>query len=90
VAEQLPRLSKIASLSEISRIVQAAAPGVPLQATFRPPPEVSVRPGVVYFSLATQDGYWKNAMRDRAVALFLPQPFDPSRTKIELLGVPGR
>jgi len=90
VAEQLPKLSKIASVSEISRIVQAAAPGVPLQPTFRPPPEVSVRPGVVYFSLATQDGYWKNAMRDRAVALFLPQPFDPSRTKIELLGVPGR
>jgi len=89
VAEQLPRLSKIASVNEISRIVQAAAPGVPLQATFRPPPEVPVRPGVVYFSLATQDGYWKNAMRDRAVALFLPQPFDPSRTKIELLGVPG-
>jgi len=90
VADQLPKLSKIASVNEISRIVQAAAPGVPLQATFRPPPEVSVRPGVVYFSLATQDGYWKNAMRDRAVALFLPQPFDPSRTQIELLGVPGR
>jgi type VI secretion system protein ImpJ len=88
VADGIPRLSKIASINEISRIVAAAAPGVPLQQTFRPPPEVPVRPGVVYFSLATQDGYWKNAMRDHAVALFLPQPFDPSRTKIELLAVP--
>jgi type VI secretion system protein ImpJ len=89
VIDQLPRLSKIASFSEIHRIVQAAAPGVPLQPTFRPPPEVPVRPGVVYFSLTTTDNYWKNAVRDRAVALYLPQPFDPSRTKVELLAVPG-
>ena len=89
VADQLPRLSKIASTGEIHRIVQAASSGVPLTVTFRPPPEVPVRPGVVYFSLATQDPYWKNALRDRAVALYLPAPFDSSRTQIELLGVPG-
>lgn len=89
VAEQLPRLSKIASLNEIHRIVQAAASGVPLLPTFRPPPEVPVKPGVVYFSLGTDDGYWKNAVRDRTVALFLPQPFDTIQTQIELLGVPG-
>jgi type VI secretion system protein ImpJ len=89
VAEQVPRLAKIASITEIQRIVQAAAPGVPLQPTFRPPPEISARPGVVYFTLAAQDPYWKNALRDRAVAIYLPQPFDPSRTKVELLGIPG-
>ena len=89
VAEQVPRLAKIASITDIQRIVQAAAPGVPLQATFRPPPEISARPGVVYFSLSIQDTYWKNALRDRAVAIYLPQPFDPGRTKIELLGIPG-
>ena len=88
VAEQLPRLSKIASVAEIQGLVQAAAPGVPLQVTFRPPPEVPVRPGVVYFSLGTQDLCWKNALRDRSVAIYLPQPFDPARTQIELLAVP--
>jgi type VI secretion system protein ImpJ len=90
VIEQLPRLSKIASSTEIARIVQAAAPGVPLQVNNRPPPEVSVRAGTVYFSLTMDDPYWKNALRDRAVAIYLPQPFDPSRTKIELLAIPGR
>jgi type VI secretion system protein ImpJ len=90
VTDQLPRLSKIASTTEIARIVQAAAPGVPLQINHRPPNEVAVRPGVVYFNLATDDPYWKNALRDRAVAIYLPQPFDPSRTKIELLAIPGR
>ena len=90
VGDQLPRLSKIASTNEIARIVQAAAPGVPLQVTHRVPNEVPVRPGVVYFTLATDDPYWKNALRDRSVAIYLPQPFDPSRTKIELLAIPGR
>jgi type VI secretion system protein ImpJ len=63
---------------------------VPLQINHRPPNEVAVRPGVVYFNLATEDPYWKNALRDRSVAIYLPQPFDPSRTKIELLAIPGR
>lgn len=89
VTDQLPRLSKIASTGEIARIVQAAAPGVPLQVTHRLPNEVAVRPGIVYFTLATDDPYWKNALRDRSVAIYLPQPFDASRTKIELLAVPG-
>jgi type VI secretion system protein ImpJ len=90
VSEQLPRLSKIASTTEIARIVQAAAPGVPLQVNTRPPPEVAVRAGIIYFNLAMDDPYWKNAVRDKAVAIYLPQPFDPSRTKIELLAIPGR
>ncbi len=89
VIEQLPRLSKIASSTEIARIVQAAAPGVPLQVNNRPPPEVAVRAGIVYFNLTMDDPYWKNALRDRSVAIYLPQPFDPSRTKIELLAIPG-
>jgi type VI secretion system protein ImpJ len=89
VAEQLPKLSKIASQAEIQGLVQAAAPGVPIQVTFRPPPEVPVRPGVVYFSLGTEDSRWQNAVRDRTVAIYLPQPFDPQRTQIELLAVPS-
>ncbi len=88
VIEQLPRLSKIASVAEIHGLVQAAAPGVPLQVTFRPPPEVPVRSGVVYFTLGTNDLSWKNAIRDRTVAIYLPQPFDPLRTQVELLAVP--
>jgi type VI secretion system protein ImpJ len=66
----------------------AAAPGVPLAVTYRPPPEVPVQPGTVYFSLSLNDGYWKNVMRDRNLALYLPQPFDASRTSVELLAVP--
>ncbi len=88
VAEQLPKLVKVACASEIRDIVHAASPGVPLKVTYRPPPEIPVQPGTSYFSLAVQDGYWKSAMRERNVALYLPHPFDISRTSIELLAVP--
>lgn len=88
IADQFPRLSKIASAAEIHSLVQAAAPGVPLAVTFRPPPEIPVKPGVVYFSIATQDLYWKNAVREKSVAIYLPQALDPAKTQLELLGVP--
>jgi type VI secretion system protein ImpJ len=88
VAEQLPKLSKVAAWDDIRALLQAAAPGVPLAVTYRPPPEVPVQPGTVYFSLSMNDGYWKNVMRDRNLALYLPQPFDASRTSVELLAVP--
>ena len=88
VAEQLPKLAKVASASEIDGIVQAAAPGVPLEVTYRPPAEVPVQPGVVYFALSLGDGYWRKAMRERTVALYLPQPFDIDQTSVEMIAVP--
>jgi len=88
VAEQLPKLSKVASPKDMQRIVKAAAPGVPLQATLRPPPQIPVRAGQVYFTLGTNDGYWKNAVSEQMVVFFIPPPFD-SKTSFELLAVPG-
>jgi type VI secretion system protein ImpJ len=87
-AEQLPKLAKAASGSEINGLVQAAAPGVPIQVTYQPPPEVPIQSDAVYFELATHDGYWKNAMRERSLAVYLPQPFEINRTTVELLAVP--
>ncbi|MBM7115297.1 type VI secretion system baseplate subunit TssK [Archangium primigenium] len=89
VAAQLPKLVKVACASEIRDIVHAASPGVPLKVTYRPPPEIPVQPGTSYFALAVQDTCWKSAMRERNVALYLPHPFDISRTSIELLAVPA-
>ncbi|WP_224367695.1 type VI secretion system baseplate subunit TssK [Hyalangium versicolor] len=88
VADQLPKLSKLGSWSEIQGLVQATTPGVPLQVTYRPPPEVPVRPGASYFSLSMQDGGWRTVLREHAVALYLPHPFSSANTSIELLAVP--
>ncbi|ATB37711.1 protein ImpJ/VasE [Cystobacter fuscus] len=88
VAEQLPKLAKLASWGDIQNLVHAASPGVPIQVNYRPPPEVPIQPGTLYFSLFISDGYWRNAMRDRTLALYLPHPFDASQTTVELLAVP--
>ncbi|HVE87819.1 MAG TPA: type VI secretion system baseplate subunit TssK [Myxococcales bacterium] len=88
VADQFPKRAKMSAREDIQRVVQAAVPGVPLQVTFRPPPEVPIRPGVVYFTVGIQDDRWKQALREGAVALYLPQPFEPAKTELELLAVP--
>jgi type VI secretion system protein ImpJ len=88
VADQLPRLAKIGARDEVPNLVRASSPGVPLLATLRPPPQVAVKPGVIYFQLSLQDPYWKKALLAQNIALYLPPPFDSSRTEVELLAVP--
>lgn len=88
VADQLPKLAKLASGEDMQGLIRSVTPGVPLFVTYRPPPEVPLQPGTLYFTLGLQDPYWKNAMRDRNIALYLPPPFESSRTSVELLAVP--
>lgn len=89
-ANKLPKLSKIASWKQINQIVRSATPGVPLTVTHRPPSEVPVRPKQVYFMLETSSEFWRQIATERTVAIYLPPPFDPSKAKITLLGVPER
>lgn len=90
VADQLPKLSKIASWNDIASLIAAAMPGVAAKATTRPPSEIPVRAGVVYFNLATRDVYWRNVLSERTLAVYLPPPFDPQKVRLELLAVPSR
>jgi type VI secretion system protein ImpJ len=87
VTESLPRLCKIASAAEIQGLVQAAAPGLPVQVVHRPPPQLPLRQGSQYFSLNTENRYWQGITNGRNMAIYLPPPFDPTRTKVELLAI---
>jgi type VI secretion system protein ImpJ len=89
VAEQVPRLCKIAAQAEVQGLVQAAAPGIPLQVLHRPPPQIPLRAGTVYFELEQGDRLWRTVVSERSLAFHLPPPFDPSRTQVELLSIPG-
>jgi len=89
-ANRLPKLSKIASWKQINAIVQSATPGAPLSTTHRPPPEIPVRPKQVYFVVATDDRYWRQILDEKTIAVYLPPPFDPSKAKITLMGIPDR
>jgi type VI secretion system protein ImpJ len=89
VMGQVPRLSKIASSVDIEGLMHATVSGLPLQLTHRPPPQIPIRPGNVYFALVpTNDRYWQSVLTDRTLAIYLPRPFDPSQTQLELLAVP--
>ncbi|MFK7986012.1 MAG: type VI secretion system baseplate subunit TssK [Sandaracinaceae bacterium] len=90
VANTLPRLSKMASWGDINSILSAATPGAAVEVTYRPPPEIPVKAGVVYFIVSTDNNYWRNVVTDRQVAVYLPRPFDPTSTKIELMGIPRK
>jgi type VI secretion system protein ImpJ len=88
IAEHLPRLSKIASWTDIAHLVQAASPGVAASVTHRLPSEIPVRAGFVYFTLNATDRHWRNVVHERNLAVYLPPPFSPGETQLELLAVP--
>jgi len=89
LVQRLPGLCKIASQTQLAQVLRSAAtPGVPIQATHRPPIEIPVRAGVTYFQLNLQNDYWRNILQEKVAAIYLPPPFDPAHVKLELLAVP--
>ena len=89
-ASQVPRLSKLAASREINGILSAATPGAPVEVTYRPPPEIPVKAGMVYFTIATDNAYWRGIVAEKNAALYLPPVFDPATTSVQLMGVPAR
>jgi type VI secretion system protein ImpJ len=77
-ASEIPKLSKIASWSEIPAIVHSALPGVPIQVTL-PPAARRFRPqsGTLYFLLNQSGQYWRNVSGERTIAIYLPAAVRP-------------
>jgi type VI secretion system protein ImpJ len=90
LARELAGRAKIASWTQLPFLMRAATRGVPLQVTHRPPAEIPVRPGVVYFLMDTSIDHWRHILSERKVAIYAPPPFDPSQVKIELFGIPSK
>ena len=42
------------------------------------------------FMVRTDDRYWQQIVSEKTVAIYLPPPFDPSKAKITLMGIPDR
>jgi type VI secretion system protein ImpJ len=89
-ASLVPSIGKVASWSHIQGVVTSALPGARLEITHRPPPEVPVRAGDVYFTIETHGQYWSDAVAHRRLAMFLPRPFDPASTRVQLIAIPAR
>jgi type VI secretion system protein ImpJ len=90
LSRELAGRAKIASWTQLPFLMRSAVRGVPLQVTHRPPAEIPVRPGVVYFLMDTSIDHWRHILAERKVAIYAPPPFDPSQVKIELYGIPSK
>jgi type VI secretion system protein ImpJ len=88
-ATQVPRLGKIASWTDINGILSAATPGAAVEVNYRPPPEIPVKAGLVYFSISTENNYWRNIAAEKNIAVYLPPLFDPAKTQVQLMAVLG-
>lgn len=89
-ASLVPSIGKVASWQQVTQVVNAAMPGAKLEIAHRPPPEVPVKTGEIYFSIDARGPYWQEITRERAIAVFLPRPFEAQRTRVSLLALPPR
>ncbi len=89
-ASLLPSIGKVASWQQVTHVVNAAMPGAKLEITHRPPPEVPVKTGEIYFSIDARGPYWNEITREQAIAVFLPRPFEAMQTQVSLLALPPR
>jgi type VI secretion system protein ImpJ len=90
VAAQLPQFAKVASWTDIQEILAAATPGAAVEVTYRPPPEIPIKAGLVYFTITVDNAYWRKILSERKIAVYLPPFFEPTRTSVELMAVPRR
>lgn len=87
VVSGLARLSKVSAWSKLSGVLAAATPGVPLSVSLRPPAEIPARAGTVYFELDVSTPYWHQILSENNLAVYLPSPFSPTETSVELIAV---
>jgi len=92
LARELPGRAKIASFGQLPFLLRSATRGLSLQVTHRPPAEVPVRPNVAYFFIDTAGGaeHWRHVLNERAIAIYVPPPYDPAQLKLEIFAVPTR
>jgi type VI secretion system protein ImpJ len=90
LSRELAGKAKIASWTQLPFLMRSAVRGVPLQVTHRPPAEIPVRPGVVYFMMDISTEYWRQILSEKKVAIYAPPPFDPSQVKVEVYGIPSK
>jgi type VI secretion system protein ImpJ len=88
VEGRLGGLAKVASYGEIAGVLETATPGAPLQVVHRPPPEIPMRAGETCFELSSTDRFFRAAIAERGIAVYLPaRDFDPAHTQLTLVAL---
>jgi type VI secretion system protein ImpJ len=82
---KFPRLAKVSSPSELTRLIQASLPGLSLRHQPSPPPSVRLNLSCHYFSLDASGPLWESIRQSRVISVFVPGEI--TEPKLELLMV---
>lgn len=86
-AQTLPKLAKLATFRQISKVIANAISGAPLTLMTRPPDEVPARPGWIYFRVDPRSSYWQEVLQEHTLAFYAGSPFNQEDTEIQLFYV---
>jgi type VI secretion system protein ImpJ len=82
---KFPRLAKISSPTELTRLIQASLPGLAVRHQSSPPPPLKMTANSQYFSFEASGPLWERIRQSRTIGIFVPGEIaDP---KMELLAV---
>lgn len=85
VREHVPKLAKIASLSQIGALLHSHVNGARLALEHRPPGALPIKPGITFFRLETTGDFWTAMIATGTIAIHVP--FDPGALHIALYAV---
>jgi type VI secretion system protein ImpJ len=83
--DRMPKLTKIASWSQIGAILNSAVNGIKLELEYTPPGALPIKPGVVFFKVVRTPEYWNDIAGTGTIAIY--QPIDPQGVTLHLYGV---
>ncbi|MBX3184479.1 MAG: type VI secretion system baseplate subunit TssK [Polyangiaceae bacterium] len=83
--DRLPKLSKIASWSQVGSILNSAINGARLELEYQPPGALPLRPGVVFFRVHKTPEYWTDIQGTGTIAIY--QPLEPRAVELSLYAV---
>lgn len=83
-ARKLPALAKLASFSQISKVIDHAVPGAELSYLPRPPSTIPIQSDWAYFSIQQDSRYWSDILKNQCIAFYAGSPFDGEDTQIRI------
>jgi type VI secretion system protein ImpJ len=89
VVQEFTQRAKVASHDDMDIVLASSVGGVGVAESQRPPPELPMQPGLVYFDLPVRpnDVYWKHIWSDRNIVVWLPPMLEQAQATVKLLGL---
>jgi type VI secretion system protein ImpJ len=83
--DKMPKLTKMASWSQIGAILNSAVNGLKMELEYTPPGALPIKPGVVFFRVARTPEFWTDVAGTGTIAIY--QPIDPQGVTLHLYAV---